>query len=132
MKTIIYAGIGLFTVATIYGATDFYQSNKKGVLINLYNEKSTSAQQVVSKENEKPTIKMEDYSRAILETELDKEALSSEALLIENKKISSVVSRKKVNKRKVPKIKFSDFSRSKLVISEALPLAVTDSSIEKY
>lgn len=132
MKTIIYAGIGLFTVATIYGATDFYQSNKKGVLINLYSEKSTSAQQVVSKENEKPTIKMEDYSRAILETELDKEALSSEALLIENKKISSVVSRKKVNKRKVPKIKFSDFSRSKLVISEALPLAVTDSSIEKY
>lgn len=38
MKAIIYAGIGLFSVASVYGLADYYQSQKKGVLNNLYRE----------------------------------------------------------------------------------------------
>ena len=36
MKAIIYAGIGLFSVATVYGLADYYSSQKKGELKKLY------------------------------------------------------------------------------------------------
>lgn len=38
MKAIIYAGISLFSVATIYGVADYYNSKQKGTLNNLYKE----------------------------------------------------------------------------------------------
>lgn len=38
MKAIIYAGIGLFSVATVYGVVDYYSSQKKGTLDKLYKE----------------------------------------------------------------------------------------------
>ncbi len=38
MKAIIYAGIGLFSVASVYGVVDYFHSQKKGVLDNLYKE----------------------------------------------------------------------------------------------
>ncbi len=38
MKAIIYAGIGLFSVATVYGIADYYNTQKKGILDNLYKE----------------------------------------------------------------------------------------------
>jgi len=38
MKAIIYAGIGLFSVATVYGVVDYYNSQKKGTLDKLYKE----------------------------------------------------------------------------------------------
>lgn len=38
MKAIIYAGIGLFSVATVYGIADYYSTQKKGTLNNLYKE----------------------------------------------------------------------------------------------
>jgi len=38
MKAIIYAGIGLFSVASVYGVVDYYQSQKKGTLNQLYKE----------------------------------------------------------------------------------------------
>ena len=38
MKAIIYAGLGLFSVATVYGVVDYYNSQKKGTLDNLYKE----------------------------------------------------------------------------------------------
>jgi hypothetical protein len=41
MKAIIYAGIGLFSVATVYGVVDYYNTQKKGVLDNLYKEEES-------------------------------------------------------------------------------------------
>lgn len=38
MKAIIYAGIGLFSVATVYGIADYYNTQKKGTLDKLYRE----------------------------------------------------------------------------------------------
>ncbi len=38
MKAIIYAGIGLFSAATIYGMADYYSTQKKGTLDKLYKE----------------------------------------------------------------------------------------------
>jgi hypothetical protein len=38
MKAIIYAGIGLFSVATVYGVADYYSSKRKGTLDKLYVE----------------------------------------------------------------------------------------------
>ena len=38
MKALIYAGIGLFSVASVYGIADYYQSQKKGTLSSLYKE----------------------------------------------------------------------------------------------
>lgn len=38
MKAIIYAGIGLFSIASVYGIADYYSSNKKGELKKLYAE----------------------------------------------------------------------------------------------
>ena len=36
MKAIIYAGIGLFSIASVYGVADYYKSNKNGELKKLY------------------------------------------------------------------------------------------------
>lgn len=38
MKALIYAGIGLFSVASVYGIADYYQSQKKGTLTRLYKD----------------------------------------------------------------------------------------------
>jgi len=38
MKAIIYAGIGLFSVASVYGVVDYYSTQKKGTLDRLYKE----------------------------------------------------------------------------------------------
>lgn len=42
MKAIIYAGIGLFSAATVYGVADYYNSRKKGELDKLYAEKEAA------------------------------------------------------------------------------------------
>ena len=38
MKAIIYAGIGLFSIASVYGVADYYKSKKNGELKKLYVE----------------------------------------------------------------------------------------------
>lgn len=43
MKAIIYAGIGLFSAATVYGVADYFISEKKGTLKELYADNETSA-----------------------------------------------------------------------------------------
>ena len=90
MKAIIYAGIGLFSVATIYGMADYYSTQKKGTLDKLYKEEvvpaetektvlntnviqlnapeTNSANKLVSKafkkaKHPKRTIRLEEFSR---------------------------------------------------------------------
>ncbi len=101
MKAIIYAGIGLFSVATVYGITDYYNANKNGSIDKLYNENSITAAALAmttdaaiatainnetvlntNEENEnnsaakyssknKRSIKLESFSRAIIVEEPD-------------------------------------------------------------
>ena len=41
MKLIIYAGIGLFSAASIYGVADYFVSSKNGIINKLYKEEGT-------------------------------------------------------------------------------------------
>ena len=71
MKAMIYAGIGLFSVATIYGITGFYTAEKSGMLKKLYHEepqearniqvvpasaKNAAQPKIVQTKNEEPTV----------------------------------------------------------------------------
>lgn len=95
MKAIIYAGIGLFSVATVYGVSDYYSTQKKGTLDKLYkepgeavvtetsaavtyvvpvnvtetNKVNTVAVSKVAKKSrrQKKTIRLEDFSRGRIE-----------------------------------------------------------------
>lgn len=133
MKVIIYAGIGLFSTASIFGVADYYHSENKGELKNLYTESSNLKPQNSIAGIKEKEINLEDYSRAKIEESMEninEENSFPNTKLIEKPTVA--VSKKKNYKRKIPKIKLSDFSRSRLVINEKIPVALTDSSTEKY
>ena len=95
MKWIIYAGIGLFSVATVYGVADYYSAKKKGTLDKLYkepeevvvtetppvitdigpsnitetNKMNTASVSKVVKKSKRPkrTIRLEEFSRGKIE-----------------------------------------------------------------
>ena len=95
MKAIIYAGIGLFSIATVYGVVDYYNTQKKGTMDKLYKEPEeavvTDEPQVTTKvvpanlteintvrtvavskvakklKKHKRTIRLEDFSRGRIE-----------------------------------------------------------------
>ncbi len=133
MKVIIYAGIGLFSTASIFGVADYCHSENKGELKNLYTESSNLKPQNSIAGIKEKEINLEDYSRAKIEESMEninEENSFPNTKLIEKPTVA--VSKKKNYKRKIHKIKLSDFSRSRLVINEKNPVALTDSSIEKY
>lgn len=125
MKAIIYAGISLFSVASVYGVADYYQSEKRGTLKNLYKETNTSANQ------EERTIDAEDYSRGKI----------SESVVTSNEEVKAIKkttpvkapTKKKaavVEKRTAPtklysaerKINLEKFSRARLDVKiDTLP-----------
>ncbi len=41
MKTIIYAGLGLFSIASLYGIKDYYHTKNNGRLSKLYAPETT-------------------------------------------------------------------------------------------
>jgi hypothetical protein len=95
MKAIIYAGIGLFSVATAYGIVDYYGNQKSGVIKKLYAEE------------EKPALpEATETSTTIIPIKV------SEPVPVENKTatVKSIKKAKKVSK----KIRFENFSRAKL------------------
>lgn len=102
MKAIIYAGIGLFSAATVYGVADYYSTKKNGTLDKMYKEESTTLL-----EKEKTST-----------VPLPSAELKNEAIAVNDKStITKSNAAKKVKKLKkpVPKIKFSDFSRGRLI-----------------
>jgi hypothetical protein len=109
MKAIIYAGIGLFSVATVYGVADFYSSKKKGTLDKLYVEEEMPA---VSKVEEKTTV--------ILPVK------NEGAEAAEN--TTGTVKAKSAKKLKVPikQIKMEDFSRARI----PEPVVIDDLKVE--
>ena len=92
MKAIIYAGIGLFSVATVYGIADYYTTQKKGTLDNLYKD-----QEEVSVESEVKTV------ATIVPAKLEETAVTS------NKVVAKT--NKKSRKRT---IRLDDFSRGRI------------------
>lgn len=113
MKAIIYAGISLFSVATVYGVVDYYSSQKRGTLDKLYkeeevpvapeikkdittvmpvknvelvstNNKTTNiATKAAKKLNAKRTIKLEDFSRGRIDEVLPVEKVNLVEPIIE-------------------------------------------------
>jgi hypothetical protein len=98
MKAIIYAGIGLFSVATVYGVADYYSSQKKGTLQQLYKE--TDEEEVVS---EKTGITKKELSTVDLTTA---------------SKVATAVIKKTAGSKKVLKpkrtIRLEEFSRGRI------------------
>jgi hypothetical protein len=98
MKAIIYAGIGLFSIATVYGVTDYYSSNKKGTLDKLYMEK------------EMPKA----ASEAEVKTTVEVPVKDSEVKTVVNK--TTAIKTRPVKKIKKIKreLKFENFSRARI------------------
>lgn len=103
MKAIIYAGIGLFSVASVYGVADYYSTQKKGTLDKMYQE------DVVAEQDTKSVITQVDMP-------LKKDELNS--AVDKNIFVAAKVS-KKIKKQKRT-IKMEDFSRGR--IDEPMPL----------
>jgi hypothetical protein len=110
MKLLIYAGIGLLGVAGIYGAADYYNSNKKGSIDNMYveepamvNEKATHTEVVVKKDEAAAVSKATNSTTAATKPTVAK------------KKAVKIKRKKKEEKIFIRDISLSDFSRGRIV-----------------
>jgi hypothetical protein len=97
MKAIIYAGIGLFSVASVYGIADYYSSKNKGELKKLYVEEKVPPPPPVEEEKTVEVIP----------------AKHEEAMPAESKVVTKEKSRKKVKKVKKT-IRLENFSRGRI------------------
>ena len=111
MKAIIYAGIGLFSVATVYGVSDYYNSKKSGELKNLYVEEKLPPQAPAEEEKIVEIIPVKNAETAATETK----AVTA--------KVKPVKKLKKVEK----KLRFENFSRARI----PEPVIMEDSVIKK-
>lgn len=98
MKAIIYAGIGLFSVATVYGVADYYSSKKNGTLDKLYVEEETAiAPAVKTKENAATVVPVTEVK----------------SMIAESKEMVKEKADKKIRKSK-KEIRMEDFSRARI------------------
>lgn len=120
MKVIIYAGLSLFSVASVYGVADYYQSEKKGTLKNLYKE--TETLQIKDMER---TITTDEYSRGKIEepTSLSEQtsSVNKPVALVKAKEKKKVTVAKKTSRTTKSvnnnrKINLENFSRAKLPV----------------
>lgn len=99
MKAIIYAGIGLFAAASVYGAADLYNSQQKGTLSKLYKDEATDKGDII------------------------KENVTSVVIPVKNTEVNApevkmnTAQTKATKKIKTPRrtIRMEDFSRSRIV-----------------
>ena len=111
MKAIIYAGIGLFSIASVYGVADYYNSKKSGELKKLYVEEKVSV--VVPAEEEK-TVEVIAVKK--------RETTPAETKVI-TAKVKSLKKTKKVEKT----LRFENFSRARI----PEPVVIEDTVKEK-
>jgi hypothetical protein len=111
MKAIIYAGIGLFSVASVYGVIDYYGAKKQGVFNNLYTEKAEPA---VAAANNPATT-------AVLKTTIADAPLAA----VEKKVLTAKEKKAKKMKRT---INFKSFSRGEIIeempVTEPAPISI--------
>jgi hypothetical protein len=97
MKAIIYAGIGLFSVATVYGVVDYYNTQKKGTMDKLYKE----TEEVVVTDEPQVTTK-------VMQANLTETNTVNTVAVSKNAKVT-----KKLKKQKRT-IRLEDFSRGRI------------------
>ncbi len=113
MKTIIYAGIGLFAAASIYGAADYFRSAKKGTLKALYQEEQTVESAAVSTAVKTTTT----ASTADLKT--DNKNSGTEANAAEK---TITKANTKVKAKRPKRIRMEDFSRGRIEEELIMPV----------
>lgn len=105
MKAIIYAGIGLFSAASVYGIVDYYNDSHKGKLKDLYREEEIA---------DKPQT----------ENRQNIAELNNKAIPSEKRPATTVLQKKKTKKNTVKKINLDDFSRGKIMPPEIIEAPV--------
>jgi hypothetical protein len=103
MKAIIYAGIGLFSAATVYGVVDYYGTKKTGTLDKMYKEEETV---VPAKEETMSTVELPVKNEPVKATVVKTKVATTKA---------SKTKRTFPFKTKVREVKFSDFSRGRII-----------------
>ena len=103
MKAIIYAGISLFSVATVYGVVDYYSSQKRGTLDKLYKEEDVPA-----------TPEIKDVTTTVMPVN------NTEIISVNNKAMNLTTRTAKKSKAVKRTIKMEDFSRGR--IDDAMPV----------
>ncbi len=101
MKALIYAGIGLFSAATVYGIVDYYNTKNEGTLDKLYKEETPVSE---TKDDNISTVDLpniEAYKEIPIST-------------VKNTEKKIVTNKFKKIKKPVREIKLSDFSRGKI------------------
>jgi hypothetical protein len=114
MKAIIYAGIGLFSAASVYGVADFYQTSKSGVLKTLYKEESAPPINIQDR-----TINSDEYSRGRIEEPIAPDKKTNNEKTVSNKSIKKQTFIKKESKKPrfiKREISLEKFSRAKLPV----------------
>jgi len=113
MKAIIYAGISLFSVATVYGVADYYSSKKSGALDSLYREEEVAAPSEV---NETTTVIPVKNTEVVSPAE------------------NTITTGREIKKKRsaLKEIKAEDFSRAKLVIEEEPVGMIKEEFVKKY
>ncbi len=101
MKAIIFAGIGLFAAATIYGIADFTADKKKGTIDKLYKEEPAPA---VNQETE----------TAATPVAAPEENTATNKTAAEVKNTSVKKKARKFKLEEIREIKFSEFSRGRI------------------
>jgi hypothetical protein len=117
MKAIIFAGIGLFAAATIYGVTDFATDKKKGTIDKLYKEEPATP---VIEEKEDIALPV----TAKEETAADQNATAANKSTVKKKL-------KKFKPVTIDEIKFSDFSRGRIERKIVKQLPVKEDHVVK-
>jgi hypothetical protein len=111
MKAIIYAGIGLFSVASVYGVIDYYGAKKQGVLSNLYNEDAPEAPETAAD--------VKETKNAVTTAVLKNTVAANNPAAATAKAVPAKVKKAKKEKRYV---KFSDFSRGAIIREQVLAI----------
>jgi hypothetical protein len=115
MKAIIYAGIGLFSVASVYGVADYYNSKKSGELKKLYVEEKVPV--VVPAEEEK-TVEVIPVKNV-------------EATNAETKAVTAKVNSPKKVKKIEKKLRFENFSRARIPEHVIIEDTITEKRIKQ-
>lgn len=106
MKMIIFAGIGLFAAATIYGIADFAADKKKGTLDKLYKEETA-----LPAAEEKTAVAAPSEKPVPVAATAANTAVPAKATLIKRKP-------QKAKSEEIRFIKLEDFSRGRIPIRE--------------
>jgi len=111
MKAIIYAGIGLFSIASVYGVADYYHSKKNGELKKLYIEEKAPVVAAVAEEKTAEVTPVKNGETSAAETK--------------------VVTAKAKSPKKIKKfekvLRFENFSRARI----PEPIIIEDTVTEK-